>query len=139
MLMIQLLFLLLAVNVSMQDVEERTFVRGGSPEIKTFCSDELDRCQHVGSAGPWLLSIFETSIKPCYAVPEVSEQVRTWLDENEWLLDHVRAMSSNYKSLLNTQLTGLWTPDTKDEYVKEICAEISRTLLNKHPLNERMR
>ena len=46
--------------------------RGAGVDSREICNANSTKCQLVGSAGPWLLSIFETSVEACKATEEVN-------------------------------------------------------------------
>ncbi|RUO18515.1 hypothetical protein CWE08_11400 [Aliidiomarina iranensis] len=129
-----LLFIASTISIDNEEAELSQY-KSSSAAIE-ICSKEANRCQFVGSAGPWLLSIIETAIEPCGS-SDGGSKIAHWLNEYDWLLEQVRVMDQEYDYLLKMQAEEFWT--VSDFYRQKQCNEVITLLQNEHPLNDSMR
>ena len=138
MMKLRLLYLILFfICGSVEANQEVTLSqRGADLNSQEICNIDSTKCQLVGSAGPWLLSIFETSIEACETSGNTSFEVRTWLNNNDWLVEKVKKMTSEYSQFIKMQ-KNYW--NVPSEYLKSQCLNVSKAVEEVNPLNHGMR
>ena len=98
-----------------------------------ICDANSGKCEKVGTGAAWMLSIIETSEVPCGNPIEIGN----WLTDHEWLLDKVRAESTEYDYLLKMQKRSFWDADNKDKVQR--CSKLITLIKNGDPLNSDLR
>ena len=138
MMKLRLFYLILFFTCgSLEASQEVTFSqRGDDLNSQEFCNTDSTKCQLVGSAGPWLLSIFETSVEACKASGITSLTVRNWLNSNYWLVEKVKKMTSEYGQFIKMQ-KNYW--NVPSPYLKSQCLNVSKAVEEVNPLNHGMR
>ncbi|MCW8092266.1 hypothetical protein [Alteromonas sp. ASW11-130] len=128
-----LLFTSSALEANQDEVQPQ---RGVSIESREVCNAGATKCQLVGSAGPWLLSIFETSVEACEGAGNTSDTVHKWLESNLWLIDEVKKMTPEYSQLIKIQ-KNFW--NVPRAYLDNQCFRVSKAVEEASPLNHGMR
>ncbi|WP_199611553.1 hypothetical protein [Flocculibacter collagenilyticus] len=100
---------------------------------KEICDANSGKCEKVSTGGAWMLSIIETSVIPCGNHTVITN----WLAEHEWLLDTVRAESTEYDYLLKMQKKSFWGADNNGK--DQQCSKLITLIKNGNPLNSNLR
>ena len=98
-----------------------------------FCDTNSKKCEQVGSAAAWTLSIIETSTKICGANNEISQ----WLKANQWLTEQVKASEAEYEYLAQSQERTYWGVNSPE--VLQQCSKVVNLIKNGSPLNSELR
>ncbi|TMO83582.1 hypothetical protein [Pseudoalteromonas spongiae] len=102
-------------------------------DANEICDTESGKCEKVGTGGAWMLSIIETSVIPCGNPTEITN----WLAEHDWLLDRVKAKSTEYDHLFKMQKRLFWNAENKDK--TQHCSKLITLIKNGNPLNSNLR